>query len=127
MPDLPVNAAGAIPHICHGADEIGAFLFPNEPKKRRRRRVYHLVSEVPEADRLPVFKLGGVICARPATLLAWIAARERLTGAEAAWHAGAKMGESALNWGAGRRRCGGTVAFARKCRVGQRDEYSKKS
>lgn len=84
MTDLPVKAAGDIPPILHGADEIGEFLFPNEPRLKRRRRVYHLVSEVPEADRLPTFRLGGVVCARPPTLLAWIEARERLTGAEAA-------------------------------------------
>jgi hypothetical protein len=66
----------------HGADKIAEFLFPDEPKQRRRRRVYHLVTEVPEADRLPVFKLGATICARPATLLAWIAKRERLSSGD---------------------------------------------
>jgi hypothetical protein len=41
----------------------------------------HLTSEVPEADRLPIFRLGGQICARKTTLLNWIAERERSGGA----------------------------------------------
>jgi hypothetical protein len=69
-------APDGAPVILHGADAIGAFLFPNEPPARRKRRVYHLTSEVPKADRLPTFKLGAVVCARPSTLLAWIAERE---------------------------------------------------
>ena len=40
------------------------------------RKLYHLTSEVPEADRLPIFRLGGQICARKTTLLNWIAERE---------------------------------------------------
>jgi hypothetical protein len=70
------DGADSAPPILHGADAIGEFLFPNEPPKRRRRRVYLLTREVPEAERLPVFKLGHVTCARPEVLLAHIAERE---------------------------------------------------
>jgi hypothetical protein len=76
MPVAIDTASGGSPAILHGADAIGAFLFPNEPPARRRRRVYHLTSEVPETNRLPTFKLGAVVCARPGTLLAWITERE---------------------------------------------------
>jgi hypothetical protein len=64
------------PPILFGADPIGEFLFPDEPQRRRQRRVRRLISEVPVADRLPTFKLGGTICARPSTLLTWLAERE---------------------------------------------------
>jgi hypothetical protein len=66
--------ADRAPIILHGVDSIAAFLCGDDPKGPRR--VYHLTSEVREADRLPVFKMGAIICARPTTLLAWIAARE---------------------------------------------------
>jgi hypothetical protein len=35
-----------------------------------------LATEVLPAERLPVFRMGDVICARPAKLLEWIAERE---------------------------------------------------
>jgi hypothetical protein len=73
-------AAGGTPPILYGVDAIAEFLFPSVPVRRRRRRVHRLISEVPEADRLPTFKLGGAVCARPGTLLPWIAARERSDG-----------------------------------------------
>ena len=76
MPVAIDAANGGVPPILYGADELGAYLFPNVSPRVRRRRVYHLVSEVPEAERLPVFRMGGTICGRPPTLLAWIAARE---------------------------------------------------
>jgi hypothetical protein len=68
--------------ILHGADAIGKFLFPRDPPERRKRRIYHLAAEVPEADRLPVFKLGSVLCARPETLVAWVAEREKREAAQ---------------------------------------------
>jgi len=76
MPVADKAAAGGTSPILYGADPIGEFLFPDERLGRRRRRVRRLISEVPEADRLPTFKLGGTVCARPGTLLAWIAERE---------------------------------------------------
>jgi hypothetical protein len=72
---MSANPQGAIaPTILHGANAIATFLFGDDPGGRRK--VYHLVSEVPATDRLPVFRLGGVICARPNTLLSWITERE---------------------------------------------------
>ena len=71
MKDEPKDS---VPAILHGANAIANFLFGDDPGGRRR--VYHLTTEVPAAERLPVFRLGDVICARPSTLLAWIAERE---------------------------------------------------
>jgi hypothetical protein len=76
MPVADEAAAGGTPPILYGADPIGEFLFPDEPRRRRQRRVRRLISEVPEADRLPTFKLGGTVCARASTLLDWISERE---------------------------------------------------
>ncbi len=39
---------------------------------KMRRQVYHLA----RAGKLPVFKLGAILCARRSTLLAWIEAQE---------------------------------------------------
>jgi hypothetical protein len=63
--------------LLEGADEIATFLF-GSPK--RRRTVYHLT----EKSRLPVFRLGAVLCARRSTLTAWVAEQERraVAGAE---------------------------------------------
>jgi len=55
--------------ILRGADEIAAVLYGD---KRLRRRVYHLAA----TQRLPVFRLGQVICARRSKLLAWIEKQE---------------------------------------------------
>ena len=71
MEDHPKDS---VPTILHGADAIAKFLFGDVPGGRRR--VYHLTTEAPADERLPVFKLGDVICARPSTLLSWIAERE---------------------------------------------------
>jgi hypothetical protein len=63
--------------ILEGADEIGDFMFPNvEDPAARRRRVYRLSTEVPPADRLPLFKIGSLLFARRSTLLKWISERE---------------------------------------------------
>jgi hypothetical protein len=56
--------------LLRGADEIGLFMFG---KRGLRRKVYHLVA----TSRLPVFRLGSMICARKSVLLRWIAAQER--------------------------------------------------
>lgn len=55
--------------LLRGADQIAEFLF-GDPGQRRK--VYHLT----ECSRLPVFKLGAVLCARKSVLLAWIAEQE---------------------------------------------------
>ena len=55
--------------ILRGADQIAEFLLGDG---RQRRKVYHLA----ENSRLPVFKLGAILCARRSTLIAWIADQE---------------------------------------------------
>ena len=60
--------------ILRGADEIAEFIFGD---KGSRRKVYYLC----ECTRLPVFRLGSVLCARRSVLLAWIAGQEgRVSG-----------------------------------------------
>ena len=82
--DLAVTAhnrePAAIPSLANdllrGASEIAEFVFGNP---RQRRAVYHLAVEVkPDCRRMPVFRLGNVICARRSTLLRWIAEQEQL-------------------------------------------------
>ena len=56
--------------LLRGADEIAAFLY-GEPG--RRRKVYYLAAH----SRLPVFRLGSVLCARRSVLMQWIESQER--------------------------------------------------
>ena len=65
--------------LLRGAEEIALFLFG---KKHDRRKVYHLA----ETSRLPVFRLGSVLCARRSVLMMWIAEQEQraIRGADAA-------------------------------------------
>jgi hypothetical protein len=55
--------------LLRGADEIAAFIF-GDPGSRRK--VYYLA----ECCRLPVFRLGSMLCARRSVLLNWIAGQE---------------------------------------------------
>ena len=55
--------------LLRGADQIAEFIFGDA---RERRKVYHLS----ERSRLPVFRLGSVLCARKSTLMEWIAKQE---------------------------------------------------
>jgi hypothetical protein len=74
MKDQPKDS---VPVVLHGATAIARFLYGDDPGGRRR--VYHLTTEVPATERLPVFRMGDVICARRETLLTWIADREGRT------------------------------------------------
>ncbi len=56
--------------ILRGADEIATFIFG---ERGSRRKVYYLA----ECSRLPVFRLGSVLCARRSVLLGWISGQER--------------------------------------------------
>lgn len=56
--------------LLRGADEIAVFLFGST---EHRRRVYHLV----ETSKLPVFRLGSMVCARRSVLIRWIAEQEQ--------------------------------------------------
>lgn len=55
--------------ILRGADEIAEFIFG---ERDSRRKVYYLA----ECSRLPVFRLGSVLCARKSVLLKWISGQE---------------------------------------------------
>lgn len=66
-------ASGLASDLLCGAAEIAQFLF-GDP--RRRRHVYYLV----EKARLPVFRLGAKIRARPSVLMAWIVEQEQNGG-----------------------------------------------
>jgi len=56
--------------LLRGADEIAEFIFGKS--KSGRRKVYYLA----ECTRLPVFRLGSVLCARRSVLLKWISGQE---------------------------------------------------
>jgi hypothetical protein len=55
--------------LLRGADEIAEFIFGD---RSHRRKVYYLA----EYTRLPLFRLGSVLCARRSVLLDWIARQE---------------------------------------------------
>ncbi len=55
--------------LLRGADEIAEFIFGT---CENRRKVYY----VAECCRLPVFRLGSMLCARRSVLLNWIARQE---------------------------------------------------
>lgn len=52
--------------LLRGADEIAAFT------GTKRRQVYHLA----QTSRLPVFKIGSILCARKSRIIAWIEEQE---------------------------------------------------
>lgn len=62
--------------ILHGADGIAAFLYGDA---KHRRKVYNLV----QTNRLPHFRLGGMICARKSALINWIKNQEEACGQKA--------------------------------------------
>jgi hypothetical protein len=56
--------------ILEGADAIAEFLFGS---REARRKVYYLA----ECSKLPIFRLGSVLCARMSVLLGFISRQER--------------------------------------------------
>ena len=56
--------------ILRGADEIAAFIYG---ERGLRRKVYYLA----ECSKLPIFRLGSVLCARKSVLLDFISGQER--------------------------------------------------
>ena len=65
----PLKARPLGSDLLRGADEIAGFMF-GDPAERRK--IYHLA----ENSRLPVFRLGALLCARKSTLLTWIEEQE---------------------------------------------------
>jgi hypothetical protein len=55
--------------ILRGADEIAEFIFG---PRGSRRKVYYLA----ECTKLPIFRLGSVLCARRSVLMRWIEGQE---------------------------------------------------
>jgi hypothetical protein len=55
--------------LLHGADEIAEFIFG---ERGSRRKVYYLA----ECTRIPVFRLGTMLCARRSVLMRWIEGQE---------------------------------------------------
>ena len=67
---LPNPAASELADdLLHGADEIATFVFGESGS---RRKIYYLA----ECARLPVFRLGSMLCARKSVLIGWIAGQE---------------------------------------------------
>jgi hypothetical protein len=60
--------AGLAGDVIEGADAIAEFLFGS----KKYRRVYYLA----ESSRLPIFRLGSVLCARKSVLLEFISTQE---------------------------------------------------
>ncbi|KWT64252.1 hypothetical protein APY04_3516 [Hyphomicrobium sulfonivorans] len=56
--------------LLRGANEIAVFLFGSV---KARRKVFHLV----ETSKIPVFRLGSMICARRSVLMKWVAEQEQ--------------------------------------------------
>lgn len=70
--DEPVKSKTIVDSIdlLQGADQIAQFLYGDA---KQRRKIYHLA----ETTAFPVFRLGGIVCARKSTLLKWIEEQER--------------------------------------------------
>ncbi len=56
--------------LLRGAEAIAEFLYGDATQ---RRKVYHLA----ETSRLPIFRLGSVLCARKSVLIQWISEQEK--------------------------------------------------
>ncbi|NYS26781.1 hypothetical protein HUK65_17575 [Rhodobacteraceae bacterium 2376] len=57
--------------LLYGAEAIAIFVFGSVS---HRRKVYYYASDA--KVRMPVFRIGNVICARKSKLIAWIEAQE---------------------------------------------------
>lgn len=66
---LPLNDTLA-DDLLRGAEAIADYLYGDATL---RRKVYHLA----ETSRLPIFRLGSVLCARRTVLLHWINEQEK--------------------------------------------------
>jgi hypothetical protein len=66
---LPASPPELADDLLLGAEEIAKFIYG---PKGNRRQVYYLV----QYARLPVFRLGTMLCARRSVLMNWIAMQE---------------------------------------------------
>ena len=66
---IPLNDTIA-DDLLRGAEAIADFIYGDATQ---RRKVYHLA----ETSRLPIFRLGSVLCARRTVLLHWINEQEQ--------------------------------------------------
>lgn len=57
--------------LLRGADEIAEFVFGST---KHRRKIYYYATDA--KLRMPVFRIGAIICARKSTLLEWIRQQE---------------------------------------------------
>lgn len=57
--------------LLRGADEIAEFVFGSG---KHRRKIYYYATDA--KARMPVFRMGAIICARKSTLLEWIERQE---------------------------------------------------
>jgi hypothetical protein len=84
MSDLTINVAD---DILRGAKAIGRFLLPKldgdrvRTDKQLQRCIFHLL----QTTDLPVFRVGGIICARKSALLKWLADQEEKRAAQLIW------------------------------------------
>jgi hypothetical protein len=58
--------------VLRGAEAIAAFLYGSSSVKMRRK-VYYLA----EKSKIPIFRLGSMLCARRTVFLKWIAEQEQ--------------------------------------------------
>ncbi len=59
--------------LLRGADAIANFVFGSP---EQRRKVYYYATDA--KFRMPVFRIGAIICARKSTLMQWIERQEQL-------------------------------------------------
>lgn len=59
--------------LLHGAEAIAVFVFGDV---KHRRKVYYYASDA-KIQRIPIFRIGSVICARKSKLIQWIETQER--------------------------------------------------
>lgn len=59
--------------LLRGADAIAEFVFGSAS---HRRKVYYFASGA-KACRLPVFRMGSVLCARKSSLVTWVEQQEQ--------------------------------------------------
>jgi hypothetical protein len=62
--------------MLEGADAIAEFLFGSNDDIRRRKRNLRKVYYLSACTRLPIFRLGSLLCARKSVLLGFISVQE---------------------------------------------------